>query len=44
MNTNPLFEVVEDKTVEVADEAETITLSVGELDIVGGGTGIAVFE
>ncbi len=42
MNTSPLFEVVEDKTVE-ADEAETITLSVGELDIVGGGTGIVVF-
>lgn len=44
MNTSPLFDVVEDKVVEVADEGETITLSVGELDIVGGGTGIVVFE
>jgi hypothetical protein len=43
MNTSPLFEVVQDKTVEVDDEVETIALSVGELDIVGGGTGIAVF-
>ena len=44
MNTSSPFEVVEDKTVEVADDAETITLSIAELDIVGGGTGIAVFE
>ena len=36
MNTNPLFEVVQDKPVEGANEGETITLSVGELDIVGG--------
>jgi hypothetical protein len=43
MNAKAEFSVVEEQIAEVAQEPAPIELNLSDLDIVGGGTGIALF-
>jgi len=43
MNTNDKFDVLEDaETVETVEKADTVELSLSDLDVVSGGGGVIV--
>jgi hypothetical protein len=43
MNAKAEFSVIEEQVVEVTQEPHQIELSLSDLDLVGGGTGIVLF-